>query len=134
MIAFEHVTRAYGNARAVDDVTFTIEAGEFCVLMGPSGSGKSTLLRMINRLIEPTGGTIRVGGEDNRRIPPQTLRRRIGYAIQSVGLFQHWTIARNIATVPNLLHWPQAQIERRIDELLPWHWRQPRATPSAQAA
>ncbi|MBV8523744.1 MAG: ABC transporter ATP-binding protein [Acetobacteraceae bacterium] len=118
MIAFEHITRAYGPARVVDDVTFTVEAGEFCALMGPSGSGKSTLLRMINRLIEPSGGTIRLDGEEVRHIPPQTLRRRIGYAIQSVGLFPHWTIARNIATVPRLLRWPRERIERRIDELL----------------
>ena len=88
------------------------------MLLGPSGCGKSTTLRMINRLVAADAGTIRIGGEDVTRLPPEALRRRIGYAIQSTGLFPHWTVADNIATVPRLLKWPAARVGARVDELL----------------
>ncbi|MBV8472874.1 MAG: ABC transporter ATP-binding protein [Hyphomicrobiales bacterium] len=118
MIEIEHVSRAFGETLAVDDVSLTIERGEIAVLVGTSGSGKSTLLRMINRLIEPTSGAIRIDGRDTKTLPGEDLRRGIGYVIQGYGLFPHWTVARNIATVPRLLNWDKARIERRVDELL----------------
>ena len=89
MIAFEHVTKRYGAQESVSDVSFTVDKGAFCAIVGTSGSGKSTTLRMINRLIEPSSGTIRLNSEDIATIPAESLRRRIGYAIQSVGLFPH---------------------------------------------
>jgi osmoprotectant transport system ATP-binding protein len=107
-----------GGAVAVRDVDLTVAAGEFAVLLGPSGSGKSTLLRTINRLIEPTGGTVLVDGVDVRTLDPVVLRRGIGYAIQAVGLFAHLTVAGNVGVVPELLGWDRARIARRVDELL----------------
>ena len=118
MIAIEHVTRRFGDSLAVDDVTLTIERGTVTAVVGTSGSGKSTLLRMINRLIEPTGGTIRIDGRDTATVPGEALRRGIGYVIQGNGLFPHWTVARNVATVPELLGWDRARIDRRVRELL----------------
>lgn len=120
MIAFHHVTKTYPNtaAPAVDDVSLEIDPGSFVVLLGPSGCGKTTLLKMVNRLHEPTGGQISLGGEDIRSLPVADLRRRIGYVIQQVGLFPHMTVAQNIATVPQLLKWPRERIDARIDELL----------------
>ena len=118
MIAFERVTKRFGPWVAVDDVSFTVAEGEFCVLIGPSGSGKSTLLKMVNRLIVQDGGTIRVNGEDITALAPEELRRRMGYVIQSVGLFPHWTVERNIATVPTLLGWPKARVRDRVAELM----------------
>ena len=105
-------------APAVDALSLEIGAGEICVLIGPSGCGKTTTMRMINRMIEPDSGTIVVGGRDVTRIDPMELRRSIGYVIQQVGLFPHMTIADNIATVPRLLGWDRARIDRRVDELL----------------
>ncbi|SMH62160.1 ABC transporter ATP-binding protein [Azospirillum agricola] len=118
MIALERVTKRFGSWTAVDAVSLTVEEGEFLVLVGPSGSGKSTLLRMMNRLIAPDSGTIRVEGADIAGLPPEALRRRMGYVIQSVGLFPHWTVERNIATVPDLLGWPKARVRDRVTELL----------------
>ncbi|WP_448187958.1 ABC transporter ATP-binding protein [Azospirillum sp. sgz301742] len=118
MIAFERVTKRFGPWVAVDSVSFEVEDGAFCVLVGPSGSGKSTILKMINRLIVPDEGTIRIDGEDIAGARPEELRRRMGYVIQSVGLFPHWTVERNIATVPTLLGWPKARVRDRVTELL----------------
>jgi osmoprotectant transport system ATP-binding protein len=118
MIEIENVSRYFGKTAAVDKVSLSIERGAIAVLVGTSGSGKSTLLRMINRLIEPTSGTIRIDGRDTATIAGEELRRGIGYAIQGHGLFPHWTVARNIATVPNLLNWDKARIDRRVRELL----------------
>ena len=118
MIELEHVCRDFDAFRAVDDVSLTIRRGEFCVLIGPSGCGKSTTLRMINRLIEHTSGRIRIDGEEIRSFPAEVLRRRMGYVIQSGGLFPHWTVERNIATVPALLGWPRAKIRDRVTELM----------------
>ncbi|MCG5243679.1 ABC transporter ATP-binding protein [Azospirillum doebereinerae] len=118
MIAFERVTKRFGSWTAVNDVSLTVGEGEFLVLIGSSGSGKSTLLRMMNRLIVPESGSIRVGGTDIAALRPEELRRRMGYVIQSVGLFPHWTVERNIATVPVLLGWPKARVRDRVTELL----------------
>ena len=118
MIEIEDVSRYFGSNAAVDSLSLTVERGSIVTLVGTSGSGKSTLLRMINRLIEPTSGTIRIEGRDTSTIPGEELRRGIGYVIQGYGLFPHWTVARNIATVPHLLEWDAGRIERRVKELL----------------
>ncbi|HEY3908951.1 MAG TPA: ABC transporter ATP-binding protein [Stellaceae bacterium] len=118
MIALDHITKRYDGRPVVDDLSLDIPAGEFCVLLGSSGCGKSTTLRMINRLVPADAGTIRVGGEDVTRLPPEALRRRIGYVIQSTGLFPHWNVADNIATVPRLLKWPAVRVDARVCELL----------------
>jgi len=108
-----------GTARpAVDRLSLSIPSGNTCVLIGPSGCGKTTTMRMVNRLIEPTSGRIVVAGEDVTAVDPVGLRRRIGYVIQQVGLFPHMTISANVATVPQLLGWDAARIDRRVDELL----------------
>jgi osmoprotectant transport system ATP-binding protein len=107
-----------GGTAAVRDVDLTIAAGEFTVFLGPSGSGKSTLVRTINRLIEPTAGTILLDGVDARTLDPVALRRGIGYVIQAVGLFPHLTIAANVGVVPRLLGWDRARIAARVDALL----------------
>jgi len=118
MIELRHVSKSYGAGLGVEDVSFTVAAGQLCALVGSSGSGKSTTLKMVNRLLPVSSGTIRIDGEDIARQPAETLRRRIGYAIQSVGLFPHWTVEDNIATVPRLLHWPEARVRDRVAELL----------------
>jgi osmoprotectant transport system ATP-binding protein len=118
MIEIEAVSRYFGSNAAVEGLSLTVERGSIVTLVGTSGSGKSTLLRMINRLIEPTSGTIRIEGRDTSAIPGEELRRGIGYVIQGYGLFPHWTVARNIATVPNLLEWDAVRIEKRVSELL----------------
>ena len=118
MIELQAVGKTYGSTQAVDGVSLRIERGEFVVLIGPSGSGKSTLLKMINRLVEHDRGKILFKGEEIRSFKPEDIRRRMGYAIQSTGLFPHWSVARNIATVPELLGWPAARIAARVDELL----------------
>ncbi|WP_445501137.1 ABC transporter ATP-binding protein [Microvirga sp. G4-2] len=118
MIEIDHLTKRYGAAAAVDDVSFQVEEGTITVVVGTSGAGKSTLLRMINRLVEPTGGRVLIDGEDTRSIPEDELRHRIGYVIQGYGLFPHRTVAANIATVPRLLGWDRNKIAQRVEELL----------------
>jgi osmoprotectant transport system ATP-binding protein len=118
VIELRNVGRSFAATRAVDDVSLSIARGEFVVLVGASGSGKSTLLKMINRLVEHDSGSILFAGVEIRSFRPEDIRRRMGYAIQSIGLFPHWTVARNIAAVPELLGWPQARIAARVDELL----------------
>ncbi len=118
MIELHNVGKSFGATRAVDDVSLTIARGEFVVLVGASGSGKSTLLKMINRMVEHDRGRILFAGQEIRSFRPEDLRRRMGYAIQSIGLFPHWSVARNIAAVPELLGWPAARITARVDELL----------------
>ncbi|HTD37523.1 MAG TPA: ATP-binding cassette domain-containing protein, partial [Candidatus Limnocylindrales bacterium] len=112
------VTYPGGTVAAVHDVDLVVEAGEFAVLLGPSGCGKSTLLRTINRLVEPTSGTVLIDGIDVRARDAVELRRGIGYVIQAVGLFPHYTVAENVAAVPGLLGWDRARIDARVDELL----------------
>jgi osmoprotectant transport system ATP-binding protein len=120
MIKFRGVSKTYlGSDRpVVNDLSFEILEGEICVLVGPSGCGKTTTMRMVNRLIEPTEGEILIDGEPNTRMSGTQLRRKIGYAIQQIGLFPHRTIAENIATVPSLLGWDKRRIKERVDELL----------------
>ncbi|PYE85818.1 ABC transporter ATP-binding protein [Pseudoroseicyclus aestuarii] len=118
MIEIDEITKIYQGQRAVDAVSTTIETGTIACIVGTSGSGKTTLLRMINRLVEPTSGEVRLNGEATSAMPPHLLRRRIGYAIQGHGLFPHHTVARNIGAVPRLLGWPKAKIAERVDELL----------------
>jgi osmoprotectant transport system ATP-binding protein len=129
-IVFDHVTKVYppaqaaepgragASAAAVDDVSLEIPAGEIVVLLGTSGSGKTTLLKMVNRLQEPTAGRIFVEGIEVHDLPPDALRRRIGYVIQQIGLFPHWTVAQNVATVPRLLGWDKRRVDERVDALL----------------
>lgn len=104
-------------APAVTDLSLDISSGEIVVLVGPSGCGKTTTLRMINRLVEPTSGSIEVMGRDQRVLPAHELRRSIGYVIQQVGLFPHRSVARNIGVVPELLGWPKSRIADRVEEL-----------------
>ncbi len=120
MIRFQSVSKAYtGQAQpAVRDLTFEVPEGAICVLVGPSGCGKTTILKMVNRLIDPTSGTISVAGRSILDVDPVALRRGIGYVIQQIGLFPHMTIAENVATVPRLLKWDEARINQRTDELL----------------
>lgn len=118
MISFEHVTKRYGETVAVQDLSLEVPNGEIVVLVGPSGCGKTTALKMVNRLIEPSEGTIRVDGRDTRVQNGDQLRRSIGYVIQQVGLFPHLSIADNVATVPRLLGWSHERIRRRTEELL----------------
>jgi len=119
VIRLESVRKQYpGGLVAVEDLTLEVPDGEVCVLVGPSGCGKTTILRMINRLIEPSGGKILVDGDDILRVDPVELRRRIGYVIQQVGLFPHQTVATNVATVPRLLGWDRARVAARVEEML----------------
>ncbi len=118
MIEFSHVNKAFGEHNAVSNLNLHIQEGSFSVLIGTSGSGKSTTLKMINRLVEHDSGRIRFAGEEIRSLPVLELRRRMGYAIQSIGLFPHWTVAQNIATVPQLLKWPRRKIDERVAELM----------------
>jgi osmoprotectant transport system ATP-binding protein len=118
MIEIDKISKIYNDTPAVDAVSMQIDSGTITVIVGTSGSGKTTLLRMINRLVEPTSGEVRINGEATHTIPPHLLRRRIGYAIQGNGLFPHQTVARNIAAVPRLLDWPATRIRDRVDELL----------------
>ena len=118
MIEFHQVNKAFAGKQAIRNLSLKIEKGSFTVLIGTSGSGKSTTLKMINRLVEHDSGEIRFAGEAIERMDARALRRRMGYAIQSIGLFPHWNVAKNIATVPSLLGWSQAQINQRVEELL----------------
>jgi osmoprotectant transport system ATP-binding protein len=118
MIEIDNVTRRYGDSEVVSDVSLVIQPRTIATIVGTSGSGKTTLLRMINRLVEPTSGSIRLDGIDNGSVPGYELRRSIGYAIQGHGLFPHRTVAQNIATVPVLLGWDKARITARVEELL----------------
>src|SRR3954466_12389081 len=119
-LEFRDVTKVYPGADrpAVDGLSLEIPAGEICVLVGPSGCGKTTAMRMVNRLIEITSGDILIAGRGVNDLKPAELRREIGYAIQQIGLFPHWTIAQNISTVPRLLGWSKARVNDRVNELL----------------
>jgi osmoprotectant transport system ATP-binding protein len=119
MIRLESVTKRYDDGTvAVDHLSLDIDDGELCVLVGPSGCGKTTTMRMINRLIDATGGKIEFDGRDIMTMNPVELRRQIGYVIQQVGLFPHETIAENVATVPRLLQWDKRRTAERVNLLL----------------
>ncbi|UJZ87870.1 betaine/proline/choline family ABC transporter ATP-binding protein [Heyndrickxia coagulans] len=119
MLKFDHISKIYkGGKRAVDDLNLEFESGRFIVFIGPSGCGKTTTLKMINRLIEPTEGTIYINGKNIKNTDPVKLRREIGYVIQQIGLFPHMTIQQNISLVPRLLKWPEEKQRERAKELL----------------
>jgi osmoprotectant transport system ATP-binding protein len=119
VITLDRVTKRYSaDYAAVTELSFTVPDGELCVLVGPSGCGKTTTLRMINRLIEPSGGRILIDGTDVLKMDPVELRRDIGYVIQQGGLFPHRRVADNVATVPRLLGWDKDRTEARVRELL----------------
>ncbi|GHA16262.1 ABC transporter ATP-binding protein [Oceanisphaera arctica] len=118
MIEVKALSKQFDAQIAVNDISFRVDHGQFCMLVGTSGCGKSTTLRMINRLIEPSHGQILINNQDVTTLPPEQLRRRIGYVIQGVGLFPHRTIHQNIGTVPRLLGWKKADIDARVTELL----------------
>jgi len=117
-IEVDGVSKRYGETIAVDRLTLRAGAGELLVLVGGSGSGKTTTLKMVNRLIEPDSGSIRIGGRDVGAEPAPLLRRRIGYCFQQIGLFPHLSVAENVAVTPRLLGWPEPRIRARVDELL----------------
>jgi osmoprotectant transport system ATP-binding protein len=114
------VSKRYPGQRepAIADLSFSVGAGEVCVLVGPSGSGKTTALRLINRMIPLSDGDILLGGHSVLDREPHELRKQIGYVIQQIGLFPHLNVADNIATVPRLLGWDKARIAARVTELL----------------
>ncbi|MGC1853303.1 MAG: ABC transporter ATP-binding protein [Solirubrobacterales bacterium] len=119
-VRFENATKRYPGATeaAVDHLNLEIAAGEVCVLVGPSGCGKTTAMRMVNRMVEPSEGDVKIGGESVRERDPARLRRETGYVIQQVGLFPHRTVAENIAAVPRLLGWSKERTRARTVELL----------------
>jgi len=118
MIELERVSKFFGDTPAVIDLSLVVEEGELCCLIGPSGCGKTTTLKMINRMIEATSGTIRVGGRGITDFKPHELRRSMGYVIQSIGLFPHMTVMENICVVPRLFKWDRARARTRAMELL----------------
>jgi len=118
MIALEGLTRHFDGKAVVDGLSLTVARGELLVLLGGSGSGKTTTLKMINRLIAPTSGRVRIDGRDTAELPGHELRRSIGYCFQQIGLFPHMSVAENVAITPSLLGWDPAEIRRRVDELL----------------
>ncbi|MGE8079633.1 betaine/proline/choline family ABC transporter ATP-binding protein [Peribacillus loiseleuriae] len=119
MLKFDHVSKMYkGGKKAVNDLSLEFKKGEFIVFIGPSGCGKTTTMKMINRLIEPSEGSIYINGENILEKDPVQLRREIGYVIQQIGLFPHMTIQENISLVPKLLKWPEEKRRTRARELL----------------
>src|SRR5437899_4388664 len=118
MIRLEGVSKRYGAQVAVRDLTIDLHTGQLTMLVGPSGCGKTTTLKMINRLIEPSSGRILHDDQDVTHIDPVTLRLRMGYVIQNVGLFPHLNIADNVGTVPRLLGWDKSRPQQPVTELL----------------
>jgi len=119
-LEFRNVTKRYPGQSdpAVENLSLEVPSGDICVLVGPSGCGKTTAMRMVNRMIDITEGDILLDGESVGKHSPAELRRKIGYAIQQIGLFPHLTVSGNIATVPRLLGWDKERISARVDELL----------------
>ncbi len=122
MIVLDKVDKVFPGSTipAVNQISFQIDEGNICVFVGPSGCGKTTILRMINRLVEPTGGEIYIKGKkvSDKEVNPDELRREIGYVIQQIGLMPHRTVEQNVALVPRLLKWPEEKISLRVKELL----------------
>jgi osmoprotectant transport system ATP-binding protein len=120
IIEYDRVSKNFPGALrpAVDEVSLDVQEGHLVVLLGPSGCGKTTLMKMVNRLYEPTGGQVRVGGTEIHRLKVTELRRKIGYVIQQVGLFPHMRINKNVGIVPKMLGWDKNRVEKRVDELL----------------
>ncbi len=118
MIKVEGISKHFGKIKAVDTISFEVQEQENLILLGTSGCGKTTTLKMINRLIEPTSGSIFIKGENIADEQPEILRRGIGYVLQNNGLFPHYTVAENIAVVPQLLKWDKKKIAHRTAELM----------------
>jgi len=118
MIEFKGVSKSYDNTPAVKDCSFTIPSHKFCVLIGPSGCGKTTMLRTVNRLVIPNEGAVLIDDTNVADIPVAKLRKKIGYVIQTIGLFPHMTVEKNISVVPKLLKWEKNRISKRVDEML----------------
>lgn len=118
MIEAKNITKTFNKQIAVNNISFNVNEGENFVLLGTSGCGKTTTLKMINRLIEPTGGEILIDQKNIKDENAETLRRSIGYALQNTGLFPHYTVAENIAVVPNLFKWNKEKIKSRVEELM----------------
>ncbi|UXV31192.1 betaine/proline/choline family ABC transporter ATP-binding protein [Mammaliicoccus sciuri] len=119
MLSIQDLTKVYrGGKKAVNSINMEIQSGEFIAFIGTSGSGKTTALRMINRMIEPTSGTITLDGKDLSKMNPVNLRRNIGYVIQQIGLMPHMTIRENIVLVPKLLKWTKEEKEKKAKELI----------------
>lgn len=117
-IEFDHASFRLDRRPLLDDLSLSVKHGETLVLLGRSGSGKTTTLKLINRLLLPTTGNVRVDGRPTSAWDPIQLRRRIGYVIQDGGLFPHFTVERNIALVPRVENWPRLRVEARVRELL----------------
>ncbi|PTT02147.1 glycine/betaine ABC transporter ATP-binding protein [Pedobacter sp. HMWF019] len=118
MIKVENLSKKFDGKLAVDQISFEVGVGETMVLLGTSGCGKTTTLRMINRLIEPDGGSVYIDQENVGGQQPELLRRRIGYVLQNHGLFPHYTVLENMSVVPKLLEWDKEKIRNRSMELL----------------
>ncbi len=118
MIEFSGISKNFGSATALQNLDLTVGQGELVVLIGPSGGGKSTALKLVNGLLQPSAGRVSVDGRSVEEWEPLELRRSIGYVIQQVGLFPHWSVARNIGVLPTLEGWSQPKIDARVDELL----------------
>src|SRR6201996_8353677 len=118
MIRAEHLSKDYCGIKAVDDISFEVAEQETLILLGTSGCGKTTTLKMLNRLIEPTGGSIFINDQNILEQKPEDLRLGIGYVLQNNGLFPHYTVEENIAIVPQLLKWDKKRIQKRVHELL----------------
>lgn len=117
-VSFEAVEVVLGHKTVLSALDLEIAPGETVVLLGRSGSGKSTTLRLVNALLAPTRGVVRVDGVSTRDLDPIALRRRTGYILQEIGLFPHFSVARNVALVPGLLGWDAPDVDRRVDEML----------------
>jgi osmoprotectant transport system ATP-binding protein len=118
MIEVSNLTKEFSGKKAVDNISFSVQKGETFILLGTSGCGKTTTLKMINRLIEPTSGSMWIEEKNVLEQEPTELRKRIGYVIQNIGLFPHYTVEQNIAVVPHLLKWNKQRIKKRTHELM----------------
>jgi len=117
-IEFHEVEKGFAGKRVLDGFSLSVGPGETVALIGPSGCGKTTALKLVNRLLEPDAGSVRVLGRDVRGEDPIALRRKLGYVIQEGGLFPHWDVRENVETVPRLLGWPEERRRQRAEELL----------------
>ncbi|MBI3591224.1 MAG: ATP-binding cassette domain-containing protein [Candidatus Melainabacteria bacterium] len=118
MIHVSHLIKTLNSSIIVDDISFSVNEGETFVLLGKSGCGKTTTLKMINRLIELDSGQIIINGRDINQVEPEELRKKIGYVIQNIGLFPHYTVEENVSVIPRLLDWDKKKIKARVHELL----------------